>query len=120
MRNVTVSKEELLKIVHTNREKHIELYKEASAGYYNKLREELVNALHSLDDIGKVSRKGIRNLVKPRNHMNGYDLALQMLNVSVDDNIELDSHTFEKLYNNVWEWTREFASGYTSNTGKDY
>ena len=46
-----------------------------------------------------------------------YDTALAMLEWEVDDTVELDYRSFERLVENKWEWRASFAANTESYVG---
>lgn len=108
MDKVRVKREELLKIVETNRETHREIFIEAQKGF----REEVIK---QLDARLKDARDGKRinllfTLPAPIDQTKDYDLAIQMLKMSVDDIVELDSMAFAQLVNDDWHWKQSFMA----------
>lgn len=111
MNTVTVKKADLLKRIKENRTKHAEAVKEAQVGYREAVIKELDRML--LD-----AREGRRiqiqvHLPVPVDHTREYDQIVDQLEMSVDTDITLDTHSFNAYVRDEWEWNRAFA---TSNT----
>lgn len=113
MKKVNINKSELLSIVETNRKKHINEYNE-NIEEYKSAASRLANEHVSLalsGDLAKIAK--IKAMpAPPVSHEKDYDKAIQMLELSVDFNIELDKEDFERLVLDEWTWKTSFiASG---------
>src|SRR3954470_13568407 len=97
MQSVEVKKESLLTLLRTNREKHIAEYKEAVVDYRKACRALLEKASKKIRDdqapvitAGNFRVKDLSvHLSAPTHHRREYDLAIRMLEMSVDDTIKL-------------------------------
>lgn len=108
---IMVSKDELLEVLKTNREKHRGLYEKAWAGYCKLTEEELVEKLARI-------KKGRRidpffGNQPPVDHTNDYGDVIDMLGMALDDKIELTQQQFKQYVKDDWGWKREWT---TSNT----
>ena len=102
MRTVTVKKAALLGTVTENREAHREIFLKAQEGYREDMIAELELRLKEARE-GKVIRRAI-TMPEPSDHTSDYDRVIAMLNMSVDDEIELDEHEFECFVLDQWGW----------------
>jgi len=112
MRPVRVQKIDVLEQLRKNRELHHSIFLEAVVGY----REEVIRQLEThLEEIrsGKPKRTSI-HVPSPEDHTQDYDNAIEMLEMSVDDVIELDSDAFMAFYKDQWGWKKQFLA---SNSG---
>ncbi len=108
--NVLVSKEDLLSTLKENRAKHIEEYNEAVAEYkvaFKKLVKKLVKASKS-EDISKYVDN--IDLDAPFSAEKDYDRAIQMVDMSVENEIKLDATQFDCLVLDNWDWKHSFLS----------
>ena len=110
MRSVKINKEELLKIVRENKEKHIKDFQEAVTDYKAaaiKLAAAHVElaATGELDKIAKI--KAMPG--QPVSYEDSYTRAIRMLELSVDDVIELEEDIFNQLVLDEWTWKHQFA-----------
>jgi uncharacterized protein YifE (UPF0438 family) len=107
MREVKVRRSDLLGKVKANREKHKSNYEKAIAVY----KQEAVEAIQKLLDDAKAGdiRHGV-SLVKPEQHLEEYDQAIQMLEMSVDDEVRLDQSEFAQYVMDKWAWARAFEN----------
>lgn len=118
MQRVVVKKENLEEVVASNLENHAEKFEEA----YKAYEEKAISLLE--ESLAKAKTKGIIQvdfgLVRPQDHTDDYRRVLNMLNMSVEDEIPLEYHEFEQLVEDKWGWHKQFAQAYTSNTGIPY
>lgn len=108
MEKVRVNKQELLDVLQENRDAHEALYQRALDGYKDKVRAELENYLRRVED-GEVLRISVA-LPKPENHLDEYDRAIRMVEMSVDDVLELREKEFASLVMNDWGWMQQFLA----------
>ncbi len=104
--SVNVKRLDLIEVLKKNRTKHIADYNEAVEGFQEKMIELLKATL-------KKARKGELKylsvaLQAPQTHEQEYTDAIEMLEVSVDDVINLDSDMFKSYYKDQWSWSRGF------------
>lgn len=114
MENIKVSKQELLTIVKENRKKHKEEYLESIKAYRAKAADLLTQELQKIVTGGKFQTRF--DLSKPESHEKEYDLAIKMLEMSVDDVIQISQGEFDQLVNDEWSWKYNFQNSYTSNS----
>lgn len=106
MKTVTVSKQKLQIIVSENRNKHRAQFEEAFEGY----RKECIALLsRNLDDLKSGRKVEVRFYeVAPQDHTGDYDTVLNMLSMSVDDNIELTHQEFQQYVEDDWNWREQW------------
>lgn len=113
MRYVKVDKVELLEIVRENKKKHIKEYDESVKDYKKaavKIAKEHVELAKTgdLEQIAKI--KAMPG--KPTSYEKEYDRAIRMLELSVEDQLEIESDVFNQLVLDEWAWKNMFvASG---------
>lgn len=110
-RSVNVARSQLLEAIKKNREIHAAEYEVALVDFKTRLQEDLKAALE------KVATKEPRDLSRfsvavrfPQSHVQEYDDVIEMLEMSVDDTIELDSESFKAYIKNEWSWTNQFKA----------
>lgn len=116
MKKVTVRVAELIEKIAANRSKHIAEYKEACADYKQDALEEVEKAVSRLRDAieglqdGEMMRlAGVSfSLPYPENHEEDYDQAITMLQMSVDDQIEIEAEEFAQYAMDRWDWRGRF------------
>lgn len=111
MYDVKVNTDNLLKIVRQNKEKHIKEYNEAVEDFKKavvKIAEDNLKLVQTGDlvEIAKVKT----NPTKPISYESSYTRAIRMLELSVDETIELDAHTFSQFVLDEWEWKQSFTT----------
>lgn len=57
--------------------------------------------------------RGLLNLIEPIDKTNDYDRALEMLQMSVDDVVEISDTEFQCFVQDQWAWTQQ---AFMSNT----
>lgn len=113
--SVNVSRKDLLAKLKENREIHKKDYQEALIGYQIKLTADLEKALAEVKTIN-VSRLNTLHAVSydcPRSYDTEYRKIIDMMEVSVDDVINLDSQSFEQYFKNEWSWSDHFNNSAT-------
>jgi hypothetical protein len=111
MRNVKVKKDELMKILHDNKAKHVSEYAESVEDYKRaavKVADEHV-ALAVSGDLNKIAK--IRAMPQaPVSFEDSYNRAIRMMELSVDDIIELEEGNFNQLVLDEWSWKDQFTA----------
>lgn len=111
MDSVKVNRDELLKIVRENKEKHIKEYEEA----VNDFRLAVIKISNENMEIVNAGKVDIKSLpVKPTSYESNYVRAIRMLELSVDTVIELNQYDFAKLVLDEWEWKQIFSTSNSS------
>lgn len=110
MRSVKINKEELLKIIRENKEKHIRDFNEAVVDYKTaaiKLAKEHI-ALAETGDLNKIAKiKAMPS--QPTSYEDSYNRAIRMLELSVEEVIELEDTIFNQLVLDEWTWKNQFT-----------
>lgn len=111
MRAVKLNKEELLKIVRANKEKHVKDFAEAVEDYKAavlKIAKDNLRLAKS-GDLAKIAEmKSFPN--KPASYEDSYARAIRMLELSVEDVITLEEDVFNQLVLDEWSWKRGFMA----------
>src|SRR5271157_465731 len=94
MHSVTVKRIELLEKIKVNRDGHRDLFLKAQEGYRLDVIAELEQHLKDARNRKKISRS--LTLPEPQDHTEDYDSVIAMLEMSVDQNIELDAGSFQQ------------------------
>lgn len=105
LKTINIRKTELLKKLCENKEKHEKDYKIALSGFR-------VDCLDKLKDAMKDAKKGLtpNNLSfgEPSCHSEDYQTMIEMLEMSVDDELEITYEQFKRYVKDEWEWKRSF------------
>ena len=107
-RTVNVKRVELLAILKTNKELFVTEYNQALIDFKAKMIKELEVAL-------KKAKKGELDKVQlilspPSDYTESYQEVIDMMEVSVDEVINLDSEAFKAYYKNEWSWSNSFKT----------
>ena len=110
MRSVKINKVELLGIVRENKSKHILEYKEAVDDFIEAARN-IVN--YNVDKINEGTVEAIAKCKPvpnaPLSYEDEYSRAIRMLELSVENEIELEADVFNQLVLDEWTWKNNFA-----------
>lgn len=116
MRTVRMDRLRLLAILKQNREEHREIFLEAQEGYRAAAIKEL-DAMLSEAREGKRIRRSL-SLVAPVDQTREYDNAIEMLEMSVDDKIEITEQDFRCYVKDEWNWKGQFLSSNAAYSAK--
>lgn len=111
MNSVKLNRNELLGIVRQNKEKHVKEFVDAVNDFklaVLKISQDNLKLAEEQDitSIGKI--KSIPAF--PTSYAKSYDKAIRMLELSVDTEIELESHDFDQLVLDEWQWKQSFST----------
>ena len=111
--SITVTKTKLLEILLDNKMKHEREFRIVYDNWfnaYNQMLEELKNrALR-----GKPIPFHLINLNPPKSYVDVYSDVIEMLMITTQQEMVLDSDEFRKLVQDKWEWTQSFSSSSAS------
>lgn len=105
---VKVDRKSLIIQLNENKGKHIRQYKDAYAGFKKSIETELEQKLEAIR--GGHSFKLEFENHKPESHENDYDDIIGMLELSVDDNVELNYQQYKQYINDEWDWKRHWQA----------
>jgi hypothetical protein len=119
-RTVNVSRLELLKKLKENLDIHRTDFEEAVVGYQVKLVNDLRSKLSEVSDSDPHDLEHIKEVdfEFPENHEQDYVEIIEMLEMSVDQTIQLDTQSFKAYVKNEWVWSNRFTS--IANTYKSF
>ena len=112
-KSVNVDRLHLLQILKQNLQIHSSEYAEAINDYRKRLKSELVTTLNDIssEDISEQQLLAIKiDFNAPISHIKDYMEIIEMLELSVDNNINLDSESFKAYVKNDWPWTSNFKA----------
>lgn len=107
-RTVNVDRIQLIDILKKNLEKHKAEYQAAQAGYQAAMLAELKKAMKEVK-AGKVKELNV-HLAAPFSNEDSYVEVIEMLEMSVDQNIQLDNSTFRSYVKDEWHWSGSFKA----------
>lgn len=106
-----VDKERLLDALRTNREGHAAEYEKAVKGYLRVTRERLEGLLSQLIRGELLERVWLE--APPEDHTSDYDDAIEMMEWTQDNQIDLTQSQFKQYVKDDWGWKDSWM---TSNT----
>lgn len=106
MKTITVEKDQLLRTLRENRDRHRELFDKAQIVYRDQMIEELDRALQEARNGGKIIRAF--SLPVPEDHTSDFDTAINMLTWDTADTVELTHPEFRTYVENEWGWQQSF------------
>ena len=109
-RSVNVSRVELLAKLQENRILHAKEYAEALLECQTRLLQDLLTAQEKVAIVNNPEDlKDFKFRFQfPANHDQDYADVIEMLEMSVDETINLDSESFKAYIKNEWAWTSIF------------
>lgn len=113
MEKVKVKKEDLIIKLSENREKHKELVEKAKAGYIKTVERELAKLMEEVKQNKIINLRDLYRFDQPVDKTEEYDTALEMLMMSVEDEIMITHREFQHFVQDKWDWTDQML---TSNT----
>lgn len=121
--SVKMNTSELLSIVRKNREKHFAEYNEAVADYVvacNTIAKQNMKTVRQMnsDNYSVIAPKVKHLPPSPKSYIEDYDKAIRMLELSVDEVIEIQDHSFSTLVLDNWSWKQAFVA--SNNTYKSF
>jgi hypothetical protein len=104
MNTVTVSKQDLIKVLTENRDKHQTEYNEAYEGYKLLAIKAIEEKLEKVKS-GEKFNMYFENLQSaPNCHVEEYQNVIDMLSVTSDMDIQISQEDYLKYYKNNWSW----------------
>lgn len=103
---VRVKTSELVKILKSNRQKHVKEFDKARKEY----RIALTNVLERIIKKAKAGEDVPHRigLDKPKSYVEDYDRTIRMLELSTDKKVELTQQEFQQYVQDQWVWKRGF------------
>jgi len=117
MQETTVKKEELLARLRENRLEHRENFLRGLVGYKKLMLEEMERRVEELRQGRMVSRT--IGFEEPCDYTKEYDRVIEMLEMSVDDEITITGTEFRQFVMDDWSWKEHFLANVTSYHGLD-
>jgi hypothetical protein len=105
---VRVNKDDLLERIKTNRDQHRTIFEEALEGWKKKVTEVLEERYQSALQ-GKDFNILI-HLPRPEDHTDQYDTVIELLGMSLDEELELTQHDFACYALDKWQWQQQFLT----------
>lgn len=98
----------LLNAIKENRDRHRDIFLKAQEGYRIQLIKELDQMLADARD-GKKLRRFV-TLPEPEDHTDDYDRVIKMLEMSVEEQLEIDETQFAMYVMDDWGWKKNWTT----------
>jgi len=103
---LTFKRIDILEELKANREEHIQIVQEAQTGFRVKWTAMLEEALTSSK--AGMNVKPSLHLQVPESHVDDFDRAIQMFEMTTDDDVTLEEVDFQMYVRNQWRWHSQF------------
>lgn len=120
MDKLKFKRSKLLESVRDNRDKHQREYKEAVDGYRDEVIEQLKKKINlyqtelarwkSAETVIEIDPYVSLGLRKPEQYLKDYDRVIKMLDMSHEDEIELNHQEFAQYVMDDWAWKEQFST----------
>lgn len=117
MKQITVKKDELLKVLKDNRKEHQNLVWKAQEGFKIAAKEKLEELLEQVKKNKLVEFFTLHELNQPMDKTEDYDRAIQMLEMEVEDEVKVSESEFRCYVQDKWGWTDQMLLSNTKYTG---
>lgn len=108
---IKAKRDEVLAALRLNRETHKKIVDEAKAGYSDKAAELLRKKLDEVVSSGGKFVQALHfSIPLPIDQTKAYDVAIKMLELSQDDQIELTAQQVQHFVLDDWEWKDVFMN----------
>ena len=108
VQTVRVNKDTLLERIKKNRDQHRQIFEEALDGWKKKITEVLEERYQAALQ-GKDFNVLI-HLPRPEDHTDQYDTVIELLEMSLDDELELTQQEFANYALDKWQWQAQFLT----------
>ncbi|WP_345969617.1 hypothetical protein WCX72_09840 [Sulfurimonas sp. HSL1-6] len=104
MKTVKVDKDNLLKVLRENREKHQVEFDQLWGEFQTKIKDEItrISMIDEYDDVPSIQA------IKPESFVKDYDEVIGMLEFSTDTEFDITQEEYKKYVLNEWDWKRTF------------
>lgn len=105
---IKVKTSDLLTKIKENREKHITEFEKAEKGFMIDSEQRLKKALKEVRAGKKPER--VISFEKPESHAKDYDAIIDMLEMTVDEELDITYEQFQRYARDQWDWTEKFQT----------
>lgn len=105
---IKVNKSDLGSVIFGNKQKHIAEYNEAMQGFKRAYKETLENLMQEAEYNDKHESSVFFDI--PESHESDYETILEMLDMSVDEEIEISYSQFKRYVRDEWDWKQSFLT----------
>lgn len=113
MEKVKVKKNELITKLTENRKKHKELVEKAKTGYIKTIKYQLEKLMEEVKQNKIINLRDLYKYDQPVDKTAEYDTALEMLEMSVEDEITLTHREFQHFVQDKWDWSDQVLASNT-------
>jgi hypothetical protein len=118
--SVNVKREKLLAALRSNLEKHKADYATAMEGYGEAKAQKLAALADAANaavkdnceenrEVVHEAYRGFNNLIRPCDHSESYELAIEIMEWETEDEIELSINDFQCYVRDKWDWKEAFV-----------
>ena len=107
MNIIKVKKDELLRKLIDNRDKHVSEYEDAVKGFKQSVIDELAEYLNRATAGENITTKIVFD--EPSCHEEDYDTVIEMLQMTVENEIYISMGEFRKYVQDKWNWKDGFS-----------
>jgi len=109
--SVNVNRLALLVALKENRQQHQKIYLAAIADFKNEKLQALRVAMAEVEKDEHPEKSNLTvSVPKPVSYLKDYDQVIDMMEMSVDENINLDSASFQAYVKDNWSWKGSFVT----------
>jgi hypothetical protein len=114
--DVVIGKAKLLETLRKNREEHVTLHTEAVTGWRLAVEKQLKKVLRDFKAGEGLDMVSIHVLTEPRSFEASYTEAIEMVEMTEQEQIRLSLQEFKNFVQDKWAWTNQFVgnAGYLS------
>jgi hypothetical protein len=109
---MTISKENLLRILNENREAHLKYFEEACEGYALLMQQKLQEMRKALDENASAfrHRKFFEDIHYPESYIKNYDKAIRKIRLTETDDgrLRISDSQYERWVEDEWGWKGKF------------
>lgn len=106
---VRVSKEDLLQALQANKTEHRQIFEESIDVWHKNVQEKLATMVEQAKKGPGFVELNV-GLPRPDDHTKDYDRVIRMIEMSKDEEFELDARDFAQYVMDEWGWQAHFLS----------
>jgi hypothetical protein len=110
MESIVVEKHKLLDKLNENLHTHRDTYVKAVEEYKRQQEMLLARQLEDVREGRKIDPFALSRMAVPEDHTDDYKIAIEMLELDVNDKVELGAGDFRRFWRDEWEWRRSWES----------
>lgn len=107
--SIRVDIKKLVEVLVQNRDNHIKEYEASVIGWREEASRLLKKKAKEIKTNDEITHLNF-NLPKPVSHVKEYDRLIEMMEFTKDEELELDSQSFNQYVRDEWAWSQEFKT----------